>query len=412
MATSSSCISFAYILLLLSFPQVSPLNPVATPSLPLAPSVVSSVVDTIQSGRVAIVDDFLKPSFVDALREDAKLLYGQGRFQADGLASYTTTRKFDPEISRQVLRSASWHDPELGSSAVRKSLGRTIFGLRSQLSAALSRPTLLEGTDDYFTSWPDGKKKHEISYTRYSPMASLGRHVDEHNEMLKKKEVRRRSKDYFFATLSPILRRLSRCARRPPQGYSRPTRRSVSWLVYLNSDWSASNGGELRTYPRLAPLRGPCGATHAQDIQVGWLSLSGDEGSEASVFLDAETNGYSNSCSLFTVRDDDERVYLTSNFPADPSLYLAGGTAVRAFFKDKRLASSYTPLEPPHSPADALLNRPALGPGESALDVLPVGGRLVMFDSVALPHEVMACRGKERWAASGWFHEDQQGLEV
>ena len=68
---------------------------------------------------------------------------------------------------------------------------RTIFGLRSQLSATLERPTLREGTDDYFTSWPDDKKKHEISYTRYSPMASLGRHVDEHNEMLKKKEVRR-----------------------------------------------------------------------------------------------------------------------------------------------------------------------------------------------------------------------------
>ena len=59
-----------------------------------------------------------------------------------------------------------------------------------------------------------------------------------------------------------------------------------------------------------------------------------------------------------------------------------------------------------------LLNRPALGPGESAVDVLPVGGRLVLFDSVALPHEVMECRGKERWAASGWFHEDQQGFEA
>lgn len=41
-------------------------------------------------------------------------------------------------------------------------------------------------------------------------------------------------------------------------------------------------------------------------------------------------------------------------------------------------------------------------------DVPPLGGTLVLFDSVALPHEVLATVGRERFACSGWFHEDQQ----
>ena len=33
------------------------------------------------------------------------------------------------------------------------------------------------------------------------------------------------------------------------------------------------------------------------------------------------------------------------------------------------------------------------------------GGTLVLFDSVCVPHEVLATRGRERYACSGWFHE-------
>jgi Rps23 Pro-64 3,4-dihydroxylase Tpa1-like proline 4-hydroxylase len=41
-------------------------------------------------------------------------------------------------------------------------------------------------------------------------------------------------------------------------------------------------------------------------------------------------------------------------------------------------------------------------------DVAPIGGMLVVFESVALPHEVLPSTTRERWAASGWFHESQQ----
>ena len=43
------------------------------------------------------------------------------------------------------------------------------------------------------------------------------------------------------------------------------------------------------------------------------------------------------------------------------------------------------------------------------LDVDPYGGTLVLFDSVTLPHEVLpTTNNRERWACSGWYHEDQQ----
>ena len=43
--------------------------------------------------------------------------------------------------------------------------------------------------------------------------------------------------------------------------------------------------------------------------------------------------------------------------------------------------------------------------GERVRDVAPLGGTLVMFDSVSLPHEVMPTTQRERFACSGWFHE-------
>ena len=49
---------------------------------------------------------------------------------------------------------------------------------------------------------------------------------------------------------------------------------------------------------------------------------------------------------------------------------------------------------------------------EELQDVDPLGGTLVLFDSVSLPHEVLATQNRERWACSGWYHEDQQEIAV
>eukprot|EP00542_Grammatophora_oceanica_P017237 CAMPEP_0194047920 /NCGR_PEP_ID=MMETSP0009_2-20130614/26211_1 /TAXON_ID=210454 /ORGANISM="Grammatophora oceanica, Strain CCMP 410" /LENGTH=67 /DNA_ID=CAMNT_0038693677 /DNA_START=20 /DNA_END=219 /DNA_ORIENTATION=- len=48
---------------------------------------------------------------------------------------------------------------------------------------------------------------------------------------------------------------------------------------------------------------------------------------------------------------------------------------------------------------------------EMLQDIDSVGGTLVLFDSVTLPHEVLATKRRDRWASSGWFHEDQQPCE-
>ena len=43
---------------------------------------------------------------------------------------------------------------------------------------------------------------------------------------------------------------------------------------------------------------------------------------------------------------------------------------------------------------------------ERVRDIAPRGGTLVLFDSVSIPHEVLPTKSKERFACSGWFHED------
>ena len=75
------------------------------------------------------------------------------------------------------------------------------------------------------------------------------------------------------------------------------------------------------------------------------------------------------------------------------------------------LASRFVFIEPPKSKIGDLLagNTPQqASEDEAILKVEPNGGTLVLFDSVSLPHEVLATRQRERWATSGWFHEDQQ----
>ena len=48
----------------------------------------------------------------------------------------------------------------------------------------------------------------------------------------------------------------------------------------------------------------------------------------------------------------------------------------------------------------------AAPPGEAIQDIQPVAGTLLLFDSVAVPHEVLAVTAERpRVACTGWFHE-------
>ena len=104
---------------------------------------------------------------------------------------------------------------------------------------------------------------------------------------------------------------------------------------------------------------------------------------------------------------------VSRTFRADPTLFIAdGGTdnvVKTALLDDDEAKRNFVRLEPLKSRAPLLPD--ALHPDQFApRDVLPTAGTLVLFDSVTLPHEVRPTNHRERFAASGWFHEAHQPL--
>jgi hypothetical protein len=379
--------------------------------------------ETIRSGRIAVLPNWLPAEDVAALRGDAQSLHRAGHFSADALAAYGAeqTTKFDASKDRTVLRLGQWRDKSLGDKALRERFGRRMASLRTALAAGLERPKLDRG----MAATGYGSGSTEISYTRYGPGAFLKRHIDEHHEELK-------------------LRR----------GWEKPTRRSISWLVYLNeADWDARrDGGELRCFERkhrrVAP---PIGACANGALQVGLLRATATDPVERPVFLDSRRNALapsassaassfssfsssSGNCAMYVVDDggaaaDEKKCYITNDFFAEPVLFLVGDFFGQQLLKARKpdLAARFHYLEPPKSAAASaaaglfassssssssstsgvkINTSPSFD--EEALNVAPDGGTLVLFDSVTLPHEVLPTLGRERWAASGWFHEDQQ----
>ena len=194
------------------------------------------VYDTILSGQIAVVPNFLPAEEIRALKEDAQGLHAAHRFSTSALTGYGSSGKFDPAKDRAVLKLDQWKNIGSGNWETRSRLGNRMAALRSDLAYNLGRPSLNRGiaTTKY------GAGSTEISYTRFGPGAFLKRHVDEHHEEIKGKA-----------------------------GWSQPTRRSVSWLVYLNEDWKGrQEGGQLRCFQRVSS---PCQAVGARpngDLQL------------------------------------------------------------------------------------------------------------------------------------------------
>ena len=169
-------------------------------------------------------------------------------------------------------------------------------------------------------------------------------------------------------------------------------------------------------YPRsTTPVR-PIGATSNGDLQVAWARPVVWDPCERPVFLSRRSN---HKCVLYVLRNDkgvSEQVYLTPEFDSHPILYVAGSELLtRKLLLEKHWADRFQLIEPPKSKLDDILQfastqvdseqQPEL---PLLADVNPIGGTLVIFDSVTLPHEVMPTKQRDRWATSGWFHEDQQ----
>ena len=80
--------------------------------------------------------------------------------------------------------------------------------------------------------------------SRYEPGAKLGKHLDEHHEETK-----------------------------GVKGWLLPSCRSVTWLLYLNDNWTIDDGGALCCYVRDGISSHPV-RCYEGNIQVGWMDHS------------------------------------------------------------------------------------------------------------------------------------------
>ncbi len=350
----------------------------AVAALTTPPLLSADALHTISTGGVHIVRDWLPPRLQRELRADAEALHTAGLFTPDGLTNAAKSRAdqgFSVKADRQTFRGDGWSAPA-GDVRARGEFAALMRSLRLELSEGLGRPSLAE----------EGVRKHEMTYNWYEPGAYLGRHLDEHHEETK-----------------------------GPKGWTVPTRRSVTWLVYLNEDWGDGDGGSLRTYPRPRPASAPVGADGG-NLQVGWV-----EGVRP-VFLDAFLPD--GGCSLYTLQPRGggyERVLLSrAPFevppqPVDFRSFLEEGA--RQTFEqistarlDPRFVNGSGGYGGGGGGGSEALASLATAPNSAhSVDVLPEAGKLVLFDSVSLPHLVREVTGdRHRVAATGWFHEDSQ----
>ena len=171
------------------------------------------------------------------------------------------------------------------------------------------------------------------------------------------------------------------------------------------------------------------GATADGDLQVGWLRASAADPVERPVFLASRLHDKEGNCAL-RVGD----AVVSRPFHASPTLYVNADFVLQSLFLDASLARRFQRLEELRTPLNP--DPPIQGEYESR-DVAPLAGRLVMYDSVAVPHEVLAvCFPRPfafsflparyaiaatfnhpqvegdapRFALAGWFHEGQQAM--
>ena len=352
----------------------------------------SSVYSTIEEGKIAVVPNFLNEADILPLRQDAQQLWLDNRFSTDALAGYGSKGSFDPTKDRAVLKLTNWKCPDYGNFGLRSNtFGKLMAAIRQELAVNLNRPQLAAPNSAAVSKYGIGST--EISYTRFGPGAFLKRHVDEHHEELKGRD-----------------------------GWMQPTRRSISWLIYLNEpDWNSSrDGGQLRCFERTRRPLGRIGATTRGDLQIGWLTASAD--GEIPVYLDAKNHDHG-ECAMYFLERDGSRAYITKAFRNNPIFYVEGSEQLvkKVLIRSPDIASRFRLIEPPKSKLNDIIrgNDAYLGQGEPSQNIIeeeledvdPLGGTLVLFDSVSLPHEVLATRNnRERWACSGWYHEDQQEI--
>ena len=340
----------------------------------------SDTIRTIESGRAAIISDFMSLEECAELRQDVKQCYDGGYFKNFILS--TNPKKADKQANDRWIMPSFYKSSKTDGPFVDPSVGN--FALRQRFKARMAqvKAYLAQNLDDRPTLANDWPQTHEMEFLRYGVGARLQRHTDEHHV-----EIQRPNG--------------SRLPKKP-----NATRRSVTFIVYLDDEWREDDGGELRLHERASPSVARVGS-RGQDLQVGWLKAT--EG-EQPVFLDPLRPGPENeNCMLYTFDGNGVKRDLSSKPFANIALHLGGGDGIarKIMVEDKTDAQRFHLIDAPKSLVATLANPPSKPAGEDGgemiRDVAPRAGTLVLFDSVSVPHEVIATN-KERYVCKRKVH--------
>jgi len=366
---------------------------------------ISKLRSDLASGRVHHHRNFLNEAQVGALLEQAEHLRQSGAFAPSGLSNTQKGKdQYFGEADRTVCPLPWWKDSIAGNHAtagvsgdntnkesadLRISTSRKLQDLRLLLSKELNRPTMARVDDSI---------AHECYYSRSTAGATLARHMDERHEETKGRN-----------------------------GWILPSRRSVSWLVYLSDpDWDvSSNGGALRSFPQRSVRTSPGGVEtgcHNGNLQVGWLVNDGAD--SIPVYLDSfhrtvnESGDAEPQCILYIVpspRDANQVEYITQPWLNEGLQGMSAADFLKVVSESEAKTKNANLFTKQSYARDFQLleDRPLWDSGGDpagsvAVDIPPERGSLVVFDSVSVPHEVGLVEEGTRVALAGWFHEATQ----
>jgi len=256
--STPAIISFAFL------PYFSTRHQFLTSSLPRSRCVATSGINSnisnefsdIRRGKIYIQNNFITTAEVDALQKDIQQLKDSREFQPSGLSNrvlddkniFGTSDRLSCTITPDLFKGDWQH------SYVRSFVENKLDAFRHELHDALFPQQLhvnkLSDNEvgDYLNEASLERFKLQLAemYYSVSPKGSmLPRHQDERHEETKGRK-----------------------------GWIYETRRSISWIIYLNDDWGpdkeSGNGGELRAFCRKCCSDAYCGSNDG-DIQVGWL---------------------------------------------------------------------------------------------------------------------------------------------
>jgi len=354
----------------------------------------------IQKGGLFIQPNWITAKEIDALRRDIAHLRENGRHTCSLSLDYNNNNnKTLTFIPSGLSNRVKGDDNEFGKSdRLTCTLTAGLEGngdcwIRDVMDAKLN------GLIEEITEQQPSRQRLSLEeqYYSISPVGSLlPRHMDERHEETKGSE----------------------------NAWLSETRRSISWLVYL-SDSETVTGGQFRAFTR--HCKGPyCGA-HDGNVQIGWLDYYLDEHKYEHeqrydpVFLDS----WVKTKTVKKHNIDDINEHGARQWQPLYSLYrmkMKNGKEEREYLSHPFGTTSpgwpqAIDLEP-HKLGNALASQ--LFPQvqskfiltdkihDNPTDIQPTAGTLVLFDSVAVPHEVLEVTRGDRLALAGWFHETQQ----